>query len=192
MSAWPWSVLQIGETSDKSAIRRAYATRLKALDVDREMDTYAALRTARDRALALADTVSSGEMEKDLDLHHPDELNVWDSDEGWGAIDSDTLVTITPGPEQRDGEAEDAGDDEWSIPSIDSIRAAHQQDVAAEDRSADHNVLDKTEEGDGVATSQWPPDDWQDFVDILLPKESILMRGWTKMSSSSHQAHWNG
>lgn len=54
MSRGPWALLGIDATTDKSAIRRAYADRLKAMDIDREVEAYAALRGARDSALAQA------------------------------------------------------------------------------------------------------------------------------------------
>ncbi|MFC4256028.1 hypothetical protein GRI97_12140 [Altererythrobacter xixiisoli] len=50
----PWRTLEIDETSDRSAIRHAYAARLKTLDIDREIAAYQQLREARDYALMLA------------------------------------------------------------------------------------------------------------------------------------------
>lgn len=49
-----WTVLGIAKTPDAGAIRRAYAERLKAMDVDRDVDGYARLREARDAALRWA------------------------------------------------------------------------------------------------------------------------------------------
>ncbi|MEL0210127.1 MAG: hypothetical protein VW935_09420 [Novosphingobium sp.] len=49
-----WNVLGIAKTPDAGAIRRAYAERLKAMDVDRDVDGYARLREARDAALRWA------------------------------------------------------------------------------------------------------------------------------------------
>jgi len=54
MSMQVWRVLGIGKTDDKAAIRRAYAARLKGLDLDRDVAAYASLRHARDTALRLA------------------------------------------------------------------------------------------------------------------------------------------
>ncbi|WP_226638329.1 hypothetical protein [Novosphingobium profundi] len=51
---FPWSVLGIAPTSDRKAIRKAYAAAVKAMDIDAEVDAYAHLRSARDQALALA------------------------------------------------------------------------------------------------------------------------------------------
>lgn len=49
-----WQVLGIDPTGDIAAIRRAYAIRLKAIDSDRDAEGFAALRAARDEAMALA------------------------------------------------------------------------------------------------------------------------------------------
>lgn len=49
-----WHVLGIARTPDAAAIRRAYADRLKAMDVDKDVDGYARLREARDAALRWA------------------------------------------------------------------------------------------------------------------------------------------
>ena len=54
MSRSVWAVLGITRTTDKAAIRRAYAEKLKALDVDADVAGYAALRQARDSALRMA------------------------------------------------------------------------------------------------------------------------------------------
>ncbi|EQB19517.1 hypothetical protein [Novosphingobium lindaniclasticum] len=57
MSA-PWSILGIGRTADAAAIRKAYAARLKAMDVDSDVEGFARLRQARDQALRLARTMA--------------------------------------------------------------------------------------------------------------------------------------
>lgn len=51
---FPWSVLGIEPTSDSRTIRKAYAREVKAMDLDADIERYAKLRTARDRALAIA------------------------------------------------------------------------------------------------------------------------------------------
>ena len=53
-SPYPWSVLGIAPGSDKAAIRKAYATAIKGMDLDADPQAYARLRAARDRALQLA------------------------------------------------------------------------------------------------------------------------------------------
>lgn len=49
-----WRYLGIEATQDGKAIRRAYAAKLRAIDPDQDRDGFAALREARDLALALA------------------------------------------------------------------------------------------------------------------------------------------
>ncbi|KQM61754.1 MULTISPECIES: hypothetical protein [unclassified Sphingomonas] len=49
-----WAVLDCDPTTDRGTIRRAYAARLKAMDVDADPDGFEALRDARDAALARA------------------------------------------------------------------------------------------------------------------------------------------
>lgn len=61
----PWSLLGIAATQDTSAIRKAYAARIKAMDLDSDVEGYAALRHARDTALRLAKTMTSPAAEPD-------------------------------------------------------------------------------------------------------------------------------
>lgn len=49
-----WATLGCDPTTDRSVIRKAYAARLKAMDVDADPDAFEALREARDAALARA------------------------------------------------------------------------------------------------------------------------------------------
>jgi hypothetical protein len=50
----PWRALGVEPTTDQGAIRRAYADRLRALDVDADPAGFARLRDAREAALAWA------------------------------------------------------------------------------------------------------------------------------------------
>ncbi|WP_066660024.1 hypothetical protein [Sphingomonas sp. CCH9-E2] len=56
----PWQVLGIAPTEDVRAVRRAYAARLKSIDVDTDPEGYAALRLARDAALRQANGQGDG------------------------------------------------------------------------------------------------------------------------------------
>lgn len=49
-----WARLGIAQTADSGTIRRAYADRLRAMDVDADVEGFSALRAARDAALAWA------------------------------------------------------------------------------------------------------------------------------------------
>ncbi|WP_395394071.1 hypothetical protein WBP07_02500 [Novosphingobium sp. BL-8A] len=63
MSSHPWSLLGIEPTSKAATIRKAYADRLKAMDVDNDVSGYAQLRQARDLALRLARAIDQGAQE---------------------------------------------------------------------------------------------------------------------------------
>lgn len=65
--AFPWSTLGIDADSDESAIRKAYATKLRAMDPDADHAKFDRLRAARDRALALARSRAAGVVEDDDD-----------------------------------------------------------------------------------------------------------------------------
>ena len=54
MRRWPWDVLGIDPTHDESAVRKAYADVLRALDLDKDVKAYTDLRQARDEGLWLA------------------------------------------------------------------------------------------------------------------------------------------
>lgn len=57
-----WATLGCDPTTDRSVIRKAYAARLKAMDVDADPDAFEALRDARDDALSrAADPVAAAE-----------------------------------------------------------------------------------------------------------------------------------
>lgn len=60
-----WRLLGIAATQDRKAIRSAYAARLRAIDPDADRDGFAALRSARDLALALAAQADAPVAEED-------------------------------------------------------------------------------------------------------------------------------
>ena len=62
-----WKALGIAKTPDVAAIRRAYAERLKAMDVDKDVDGYARLREARDAALRWARMQAAPPAEEEFD-----------------------------------------------------------------------------------------------------------------------------
>lgn len=53
----PWKILGIEETADRRAVKRAYATKLKAIDPDKEPETFLALRRALEAVLWQIDYV---------------------------------------------------------------------------------------------------------------------------------------
>jgi hypothetical protein len=58
----PWRTLGLDPTEDRGAIRRAYASKLRQIDPDRDVEGYTRLRNARDHALALAQSTVPGEV----------------------------------------------------------------------------------------------------------------------------------
>ena len=104
-----WRVLGLARTDDVAAIRRAYATRLKALDTDRDTAGFQNLRHARDEAIRWAQS----------DVFTPHEVN--DDGEPWGLGPADDAAPWLPEPapdrgtntatlDARESEAEDAAD----------------------------------------------------------------------------------
>ena len=98
--AFPWSRLGIDPTSDKAAIRKAYADVLRSINPDEDIAGFADLRRARDQALWLA-------------ARQPDEADDADEDEdegelyGLGGFDD---------ANDRDADWDDDGDDHvWDI-----------------------------------------------------------------------------
>lgn len=77
MRRWPWDVLGIDPTHDESAVRKAYADALRALDLDKDVKAYADLRQARDEGLWLA---RRGEQQDDGDFG----LGSFDDDDDFG------------------------------------------------------------------------------------------------------------
>lgn len=71
-----WRALGVEPTTDQAAIRRAYAERLRALDVDADPAGFARLREAREAALASARNAPVDDVEDETD----DEW--WDEPEG--------------------------------------------------------------------------------------------------------------
>lgn len=103
---WPWDVLGIDRTSDKAAIRSAYAVKLKAMDVDADIQGYSALRSARDQALREADyAVADGaddpllDAEPDLldDYVEGEEPGEWINIKEWHGTDDPVSFDPVPG-----------------------------------------------------------------------------------------------
>lgn len=110
----PWRVLGIEPTDDLKTIRRAYADKLKAMDVDREAAQFAELRNARDHALHLARSMAAPPepVEEDewslgfTDFEEAEE-GEFDRDARWsspagidaGAIAPEPLQPAEPGPD---------------------------------------------------------------------------------------------
>lgn len=80
--SFPWSRLGIDPTSDKAAIRKAYADVLRAINPDEDIAGFAELRRARDQALWLAARQADEDQGEDAE---DDEGELY----GLGALDQD-------------------------------------------------------------------------------------------------------
>jgi hypothetical protein len=104
-----WQVLGIEATDDPSAIRRAYAARLKSLDPDRDPDAFKTLRQAYESALARAERRRSTSKKPERAHHTAEE----DGDAGSESerdptTQTNVVVHARPGPDPllADAEAE--------------------------------------------------------------------------------------
>lgn len=95
-----WTMLGIAPTEDKRAIRRAYAARLKATDVDADPKGFIALRQALDEATWDSEYLDDGD-QSEVDLLEPepphdaiapitdDEIAPVSNDEDWVRVEDD-------------------------------------------------------------------------------------------------------
>ena len=60
MRNWPWDELGIEETTDRTAIKRAYASKLKLLDHERDVDAFQALRDAYEFTMQICAQADAG------------------------------------------------------------------------------------------------------------------------------------
>jgi hypothetical protein len=97
-----WRILGIDRTSDVKAIRRAYAEKLKAMDIDRDAAAYASLRNARDLALNWA------KQEEARDQAAAEQADDPLPDDG-----ADVLATAPPPPEGEDPYEDDPWEYEY-------------------------------------------------------------------------------
>ncbi len=98
-----WRTLGIERTADVSAIRRAYADALRAMDPDADPEGFARLRDARDQALAIARSApDEAEDVEDEDFDEVDPVEARPpappvSDLDATALHAPVLPTATPG-----------------------------------------------------------------------------------------------
>ena len=144
MSGFPWNVLDIGETSDKGAIRRAYSARLKELDLDKQIAEYAQLREARDEALWLA-------------ANPPQE----DDGFGLGSFDDDDFGDFDDAPVLTTYDGED--DFEWEIRDGELADDGYGGDLSLDTQPGEQDpFLSRREEPE-------LPDGWAELAALVFP-----------------------
>ena len=159
MSGFPWSVLGIEETREKSAIRKAYSVKLKAMNLDEQVQEYAQLRDARDMALRLAAqppvrTTSFKDEDYDDDWY----------DDDWGIGEAARMDQPRFDPEEDFG---------WEIRPEELSRDALVGDMGDPGMSGD-------ELGFGAPSAPPPPPDgWEDLHAALYPDGEYSAEGLT-------------
>ena len=144
MSGFPWNVLNIGETSDKGAIRRAYSARLKELDLDKQIAEYAQLREARDEALWLA-------------ANPPQD----DDDFGLGSLDDDDFGDFEDAPVPATYDGDD--DFDWEIREGELADDGYGGDLSLGTRPGELDPF--------LARREEPelPDGWAELAALVFP-----------------------
>ncbi|MFM9853251.1 MAG: hypothetical protein ACKVOJ_10680 [Sphingomonadaceae bacterium] len=109
MASWAWETLGIERTDDVAAVRRAYAAKLKALDLDRDVQAYGELRGARDEALWQARNFDV----RDIDDFDPFADEYEDADEDSAPIEESYNTPVFDTPVFDAPVFEASEDDEW-------------------------------------------------------------------------------
>lgn len=74
---WTWQELNIEATRDPAAIRKAYATHLKQIDMENDAEGFQRLRSAFERALELANLPEDAYAELSEEYFEPSEAQWW-------------------------------------------------------------------------------------------------------------------
>ena len=168
MSGWPWSHLDLKETSDKTAIRRAYASKLKQLDLDQDIAGYAQLRDARDHALHLAATMAQ------------------DGASGVGLLDDDSDILVDTLPDTQDGSGDGAPADEADDDDFWNIDADIGHDPA---NNADNGRRDAPEPQPATEADLEAQNAWLALQRLIFPNSEYTETGFTVEEYEQARAH---
>lgn len=156
MSGYPWSILGIAETREKSAIRKAYSVKLKAMNLDEQVQEYAQLRDARDLALRLAS-------------QPPVEAAPYDDDDDWFDDDWD-LGEAGRDEQPRFDPVDEFG---WEIRPDELVGGAPGGVLGNTGMSGEELGFP------APSAPPLPPDGWQDLHAALFPDGDYSAQGLT-------------
>ncbi len=188
MTQWPWNVLGIEATDDKGAIRRAYAQKLKSLDIDKEISAYSDLRGARDYALS------------NVGFNVPDDSQADEAndDEPYDGDDADESFDYDY--EFNAGDLLNFGIDPFGPPSLDSFGQGHVPQASPELNvvagSAEENPLGTADKE--LAGLLFPggersddPMEWEEFERAQAALDTVLdYAGKTELQTEQAIDYW--
>ncbi|MBL8649709.1 MAG: hypothetical protein JNL35_04825 [Sphingopyxis sp.] len=118
----PWSSLGIDPTSDERAIKRAYAKKLKEIDVEAEPAKFIALRARLEEALWQAQWVRDVEDADDEAEEAADSGTAWEDAPG----DAGIIEAVVPGAPREPAPLAakpQAHANPWGVPEVDPVEA---------------------------------------------------------------------
>lgn len=196
--SFPWSLLGIDPTSDRAAIRKAYADALRAIDPDADIAGFAELRRARDQALWLAARQADENEDADADDGAAFGLGTleddaagldWDEDDGgW-----DIAPAFTPGDRPASppelGEAQRRAQEAWErLLGVLYPAGNHSGDAVT------HAELDEGLAALAVLTARAEEADLQEHDALASALADLLARIWPRSAPFVEPAnaafHW--
>jgi hypothetical protein len=208
--AFPWSRLGIDPTSDKAAIRKAYADVLRAINPDEDIAGYAELRRARDHALWLAAQAERApEPEPDADEGElyglgtldddvgDDDAALWDDDpaDAWwdvgGPAQAEGPVDTAPAPAPELTEAQQRAQAAWN-----RMLAVLYPDGEPSDGAVSHAELDEGLAALDVLIARAEEADIEEHDALDSALAELFARTWPRSAPFVEPAnvafHWIG
>lgn len=172
-----WQLLGIASTDDAQAIRRAYAERLRAMDVDADPEGFAALRAAREIALGgsgqpTADNVIAERLPEAHGagkLHAPPERAAVAPDPA--EVHRTAIATLLTGDYAE----------RWLPPEDKAALIAHWHGLCADPRMAEIDFLDRIERWAAWTIAANPPFS----APLIIP--AVKQFGWDRENGTITQ-----